>query len=210
MAQADDQFASLMQRIREGSQEAAQELFETYGPHIFRVVRRQLNRKLRSKYDSADFAQAVWASFFAVHPARKSFNSPEALISYLAEIARNKVIDVTRQRFQTIKYNVGREISLDQSESFEEQQLTSREPTPSQVVRARERREQIVATLSETQQRIIALLLEGYTHREIAAELDLNERTIRRLLRKVTPPSWSNDGSVGHSLPSLSYDTAEQ
>ncbi len=210
MAKGDQEFATLMQRIREGSQEAAQELFERYGPHIFRVVRRQLHRNLRSKYDSADFAQAVWASFFAVHPARRSFDGPEALISYLAELAKNKVIDATRQRFRTVKYNVGREESLERSETVKRQLPTSREPTPSQVVRAKERWDQIVANLSENQQRVITLLLEGYTHQEIAEELDLNERTIRRLVRKVTPQSWSQDGTVASSLPGAGCDTAAE
>jgi len=210
MPHHDHEFAALMERIREGSPEAAQELFERYGPHIFRVVRRQLHRNLRSKYDSADFAQAVWASFFAVHPARLRFEGPEALIAYLAEMARNKVIDATRQRFQTIKYNIGREESLEQSETIKRQQPASRDPTPSQVVRAKERWDQIVANLSETQQRVITLLLEGYTHEEIATRLGLNERTIRRLVRKVTPGSWSHDGTAVSSMPGSSYDTAAE
>ncbi len=201
MPQGDQEFLALMQRIRDGSEDAAQELFERYGPHIFRVVRRQLHRNLRSKYDSADFAQAVWASFFAVHPGRLRFDSPEALIAYLAELARNKVIDVTRQRFRTLKYNVGREQSLEQSEDRGQQLPASREPTPSQVVRAKERLDEIVSNLTETQQRVITLLLEGHSHQEIATRLELNERTIRRLVRKVTPGSWSQDGTAADSMP---------
>ncbi len=210
MAQGGNDFDALMQRIREGSQEAAQELFEIYGPHLFRVVRRQLHRTMRSKYDSADFVQAVWASFFAVEPEKTHFDTPEALISYLAKIARNKVIDAVRQRFGTIKYNVGRERSLEAAEMFNQRRVVSREPSPSQVVRAKERKDQIMARLSEAQQPIVALVLEGYTHREIAEKLGLNERTIRRVLHKVTPGSWIHGGRPVGPLPSAAIDTADQ
>lgn len=76
MEQGQQVFASLMQRVREGSQDAAHELFQQYGPHILRIVRRKLHKTMRSKYDSSDFVQAVWASFFAIEPAQYHFEAP--------------------------------------------------------------------------------------------------------------------------------------
>ena len=69
------EFALLMQSVREGSQEAARTLFERYGPHIRRVVRRKLHQKLRPQFDSVDFVQDVWASFFAQQGRQASFES---------------------------------------------------------------------------------------------------------------------------------------
>ena len=57
-------FPSLMQQISMGSEDAAWELVERYGELIRRAVRRVLNKKLRSKFDSLDFVQLVWSSFF--------------------------------------------------------------------------------------------------------------------------------------------------
>src|SRR5262249_44175004 len=57
------EFAALMQRLAGGSQEAARELYDRYGPHIRRVVRRRLIPALRPKFDSIDFEQDVWKSF---------------------------------------------------------------------------------------------------------------------------------------------------
>src|SRR5262249_36628315 len=86
-----EDFTALMQRVRSGSQDAAQQLVEQYGQHILRVIRRMLHKKLRSKFDSLDFQQDVWASFFADQP-QKTFDRPEALAAFLAKVARNKVL----------------------------------------------------------------------------------------------------------------------
>src|SRR3954468_10257310 len=86
-------FAALLERVCAGSEEAAQEFLRTYGPPILRVVRRRLHQELRSKYDSIDFEQAVWASFFAQDLRAYKFAGQEALVSYLITLATNKVID---------------------------------------------------------------------------------------------------------------------
>src|SRR5258708_36761050 len=111
----EQEFESLMQRLREGSQEAGRELFELYGPHILYVVRRRLTSKLRSQFDSMDFTQAVWASFFALPQANYSFSSPKELMSFLITMARNKVIDSIRQRLVFAKRNVTRTQSMERS-----------------------------------------------------------------------------------------------
>lgn len=63
----DDDFFLLMRRIREGSEDAAWELFEKYGGYIRRAVRRALNPRLRTQFESQDFVQMVWKSFFRMH-----------------------------------------------------------------------------------------------------------------------------------------------
>ena len=56
------EFASLMRRLRDGSEEAAWELVERFSSSVQRVIRRSLNEQMRSKFDSIDFVQAVWFS----------------------------------------------------------------------------------------------------------------------------------------------------
>src|SRR5262245_32263571 len=48
MVDSQQELRGLMERIRAGSQEAARELCDRYGSHILRVVRRKLDKKLRS------------------------------------------------------------------------------------------------------------------------------------------------------------------
>lgn len=185
MGQDSLEFGLLMQRVRAGSEEAAQELFERYGPHIFRVVRRRMTQKLRAKFDSADFVQAVWASFFAIPTCRQTFERPEALVAYLAQLASNKVVDAVRQRMQTAKYNVNRERSLDGSAAFQAGTVAGADPTPSQIIGAREEFAQLLKQLPARHQEIIVLLGEGHTHAEIAQRLNIDPKTIWRVLRQV-------------------------
>src|SRR5438552_17620213 len=96
MAEEQASFADLMRRIQEGSEEAARQLVQQYGPHIFLVVRRRLPEKLRPRFDSADFVQSVWASFFANRAELGRFQNAENLIAFLVVLAQNKVIDETR------------------------------------------------------------------------------------------------------------------
>src|ERR1700722_19418366 len=109
MREVEDDFRVLMERVRTGSDEAAREVFDRYSGHISRVVRRQLHQRLRSQYDSLDFLQAVWASFFALPPDQYRFHRSEDLIGFLSRMAYNKVVDVARRRFAVRKDNVNRE-----------------------------------------------------------------------------------------------------
>lgn len=99
----------LIARIQGGDEEAARELLNRYESKVRMVVRRQLPRLLRSRFDSLDFLQSVWGSFF--HRIRTGPNDLEEernLIAFLAWAARNKVIDEYR-RAASQKQNINRE-----------------------------------------------------------------------------------------------------
>jgi RNA polymerase sigma-70 factor (ECF subfamily) len=180
-----DEFKNLMQRVRDGSEDAARELLDRYGEHILRVVRRKLSRELRSKFDSVDFVQAVWASFFVGAPKQRDFDRPQALIAFLVTLAQNKVIDAVRQRMQSQKYNINRERALDGSVSADAAGLAAREPTPSQVAVANDEWRRLLADLPARYQRMLELLRQGHTQKDIARELGVNEKTVRRVLDKL-------------------------
>jgi RNA polymerase sigma factor (sigma-70 family) len=176
-----------MGRVREGSQGAAQELYERYWPHVIRVVRRKLDKKLRAKFDSADFAQAVWASFFVNPTHQYAFARPEELIAFLAQLAQNKLVDAQRQRYRTQKYNVNRERALEGSALLEALGVADRQPGPSQLAAAQEQWERLLDGQPPHYQRILHLLRQGSTHQEIARELGLSEKTVYRVIRKLDP-----------------------
>ena len=72
---------------------------------------------MRSKFDSVDFVQMVWASFFANPEQIAKFKESEQLIAYLASMARNKVVEETRRRLQYQRHNVKREFSYEFNET---------------------------------------------------------------------------------------------
>jgi RNA polymerase sigma factor (sigma-70 family) len=185
MADNPEKFRDLMERVRQGSQEASQELYHLYGHHILTVVRRKLHAQLRPKIDSLDFVQDVWASFFADQLRHRTFATPEELIAYLASVARHKVVDAFRTRMKRQKFNVNREKSLDGSAAFQVDRLIGADPRPSQVAVAKEAFDKLTTAQPDRYRRILDLLREHHTHEEIAEKLGLNEKTVRRLVEKL-------------------------
>ena len=178
-------FETLLARVREGDQGAAWTVVELYGPHILRAVRRKLNSELRSKFDSQDFVQAVWASFFADKTKVDDIDSPAQLIGLLGAIAKHKIIDQLRKRMRTQKYNVNRETSLNDSTTGYQANLTSQVPTPSDVLIAREQWERLLDEQPQHYRQIVELRFRGETLAAIAEKLELNEKTVRRVLAKL-------------------------
>src|SRR5262245_25454950 len=131
------EFAVLMRRLRDGSEEAAWELVEHYGSSVQRVIRRSLNEQMRSKFDSIDFVQAVWFSLFKERERFNSFQTPAQLSAFLMGMARNKLAHEQRRRMQTQKHDVRREQSAD-SVDQDREYLGSNSPRPSQIAQARE------------------------------------------------------------------------
>src|SRR6516165_874698 len=89
---------AFLDRIRAGDESAARELLARYEAQVRLVVRRQLPKLLRSRFDSLDFLQSVWASFFRrLHAGPERFEDPRFLVGFLTRVARNKVIDQYRR-----------------------------------------------------------------------------------------------------------------
>lgn len=172
--------------VKRGDSDAVWRLIEEYGPHIHRYVKRKLDRRIRSKFDSMDFVQMVWASFFR-HPSElATFDEPSDLLRFLYTMARNKVFDEYRRRLQTGKYNVTVEQSMGEDESRD--RLDGGGPTPSQIAIARERWEQIVNRSERTKQ-VVEMRIGGATYEEIGAALGIHERTARKIVDAIIDAS---------------------
>src|SRR5437773_11978642 len=85
-------FQELLREAQAGSEAAAKELYDTYVAHVLRCVRNRMWHRLRSKFDSQDFVQQVWASFFVGETKLPDFQTPDDLIAYLIRLATNKVV----------------------------------------------------------------------------------------------------------------------
>jgi RNA polymerase sigma factor (sigma-70 family) len=185
MADVQD-FRDLMRQVQAGSQEAARRLCDEYGSHILRVVRRRLPEQLRSKFDSIDFVQDVWASFFADPPREQRFDSPNALVAYLIRLAQNKVVAAYRQRLYSDKHGVRRETALQTAVADVTDPLPDRrQHTPSQWVMADERWQRMLSGQTPARRLALLMLREGSSHREVAERLGLSPKAIQRLLERL-------------------------
>lgn len=176
-----DEFEILVERIKGGSNDALSDLIEQYGESLSLVIRRRLHRLMRSQFDTDDFAQIVWASFFAGLERLSTFASAEAFERYLMQIAEHKVVDACRRRMILQKNNVNRECRLDAS--TRKMEIASGDPTASHVLSVREQWEQLLERLPEHYRQMISLRAAGDTCQEIADKLGVHERTVRRVLK---------------------------
>jgi len=178
------EFAQLMERVRTGCPEAARELFERYGKEIQLVVRKRLNPRLRTQFDSLDFAQDAWASFFHIPPEQYTFETPKELVNFLTRIARHKVIDEYRRRQRTLKHNRHDVHELPKRpDGVGIREPASRHPTPSQVAVAEEQWDQMLQNKPPQVRRALEMLRDGHSHREIAECLGVPTKLIQRVLQ---------------------------
>jgi RNA polymerase sigma factor (sigma-70 family) len=181
MSSAANEFELLMERVRLGDPEAGRELFERYGKAIQMVVRYRMDRRLRSQFDSLDFAQDVWASFFRIPAGDYAFRTPGELMAFLTRVVQYKMIDAYRKRCQHSKKS-GRKFRRSQS-NIDEQ--PARQPTPSQVAIGEEEWRRLLKNHPPKIQRALEMLREGYSRREIAERLDLHPKKIQRLIKSL-------------------------
>ena len=183
--ETDDELAGLLARARRGDEAALMRIAELYGPDLLRVVRRSLPRRLRSVYDSQDFVQAMWATFLRNEIDLNRFGTHGELLAYLSGIVSHKVTQQIRKRLVAQKASLNREVTL--SAWGEGQEIApQRHDTPSAFAMANERMEQLLRGQPEHYRRIIALKASGASAAEIAAALELNEGSVRRILTKAS------------------------
>lgn len=185
-----DEIGEFLQRIRNGDESAARELLTRYEAEVRLVVRRQLPRLLRSRFDSLDFLQSVWGSFFhRLRTGPADFEDSRHLVAFLARAAKNKVIDEYR-RAASQKGDMHREEPL-WIEGDRPRDLAAGGATPSQLAEAREAFGRLEQLVPQERREILAMKAEGLSAREIGERIGVSERTVQRVLedlrRRVEP-----------------------
>jgi RNA polymerase sigma factor (sigma-70 family) len=178
----------LIARARTGDEEAIGQLLTAFGEELRIMVRARLPRTLRTRFDSTDFVQAVWQSFFfELRDRPLEFANVHHLRGFLSGVVRNKIYEQHRRLTKTAKYALGREERLYVRRGGREigRDFVSPEPTPSQTVQASDRMAQLVAGCTPREVQVITLRYQGMTFEEIAARTGLGERTVRRVIEEV-------------------------
>ncbi len=177
-------FAVLMERVRAGSDEAVEQMLQLCRPQIYRIVRRRLGKELRSQYDSDDFVQSVWQAFFEHRSRILQFSQPDSLVAFLSQVASNKVVNACRKRLNAGNEHAKREPLLNDVKPGSDE-LTSEDPTPSEVAIKQEDWDQLVEGQPDRQRRMIEMRANGARVADIAAELNVSPRTVRRVFEKL-------------------------
>jgi RNA polymerase sigma-70 factor (ECF subfamily) len=186
----DDNFTDLMARARSGEPAAIRAFLSQFEPEVRMMVRARLPRRLRTQFDSSDFVQAVWQSFFYdLQQDRHEFANWEHVRGFLAGVVRNKVREQHRRLTRTEKYNVAREERLYVRRGDHEvvREVLSTEPSPSETAQAGDFLEKLTAGRHPRAAEVITLRYQGLTLMEIAGRTGMKERTVRRIIES----AWS-------------------
>src|SRR5271165_2207407 len=98
------EIVDLVARAKAGDETAIGEFLSRFEPEVRIMVRGRLPKMLRTQFDSMDFVQAVWQSFFTdLRSSSRQFENVHHLRGSLAGVARNKVYEEHRRLTRTKK-----------------------------------------------------------------------------------------------------------
>jgi RNA polymerase sigma factor (sigma-70 family) len=190
----EEDLADFLKRIQSGDEGAARELLQRFEAEVRLVVRRQLPRLLRSRFDSLDFLQSVWGSFFRrMRQSPTEFEDSRHLVAFLARAAKNKVIDEYR-RSASRKHDMHREEPL-WGDGRRAREVADSTDSPSEIAQAHEVYGRLQALVPEEKRSILQMKAEGLSSKDIGERLGISERTVQRVLedlRRRVETEWED------------------
>jgi RNA polymerase sigma-70 factor, ECF subfamily len=167
-----DEDASLLQRIREGQEEALQQLHRRYAPLVFHLACRSLDRAAAEEVVQDTFL-AVWRRARDFDPARGS------LRTWLLSIGHHRMLDELRAR--------SRRPQASGEPLLDHWTLSTDEPLPDETLWREYRREVVseaVAALPEPQRAALRLaFFADLSHEEVARTLRVPLGTAKTRIR---------------------------
>jgi RNA polymerase sigma-70 factor (ECF subfamily) len=170
----------LLARMRAGDLAAAEQLLLAHEPQLRLIVRRQLSRRLRAKFDSVDVVQSVWVRVLRnFRDGGCNIASTEHLRNFLVTVTRNCLTDRLRH------YRTPLECEQTLTDTGTTPAAASRQPRPSEVAQANEMWENLLAICPPEYHELLRLKREGLPLAAIAARTGLHEGSVRRIIRQL-------------------------
>jgi RNA polymerase sigma-70 factor (ECF subfamily) len=177
-----DSFAEFLTRLQSQHDDAARELFVRFANQLIALAQRHLGARLQHKVDPEDVVQSAYKSFFFRYDTKNlSIANWTSLWGLLTLITVRKCAE--RAAYHSAqRRDAAREQSLSPGDDAGSWlQPFDREPTPLEAAVLSETVAQLLADLDPDERPILELSLQGYTTREISAQLGRAERTVRLL-----------------------------
>jgi RNA polymerase sigma factor (sigma-70 family) len=177
-------FPELLDRARQGDEQAMTRLARQYEPELRVFASVQLGPALRPYLDSIDLVQSVHRCLLAGLRGNKfDISSPEKLLGLAVVMVRRKVARHWRQ--------LRRQSRLD-GKQFDQSpvpqllaSLSSSEVDPASAASLRDAVEHLWRHLTESERQVIELRLEGRSTAEVARELGLDADVLRVRLSRL-------------------------
>jgi len=171
---------ALLEKLNAGDSTALDELFRAYEPYLRIVVRRRLSPPLRSKFDSLDIVQSVWADVIdGVGQARWKFENTQQLRAFLLKMTQNRFIDRLRQNRTAIERGTdGPQAKIDE--------IPNRHAArASEATHADDLWQQMLKACPPAHHQLLEMKRAGASLAEIAQRTGMHESSVRRVLYQV-------------------------
>jgi RNA polymerase sigma-70 factor (ECF subfamily) len=187
---ADVSFRDLIARLQAGDDGAAGEVVRRFTRRLAALARTHLDTQIRAKMDPEDLVQSVYKSFFRrQRDGQFDLDGWDAVWTLLVVITVRKCASQA-EYFRAERRNPERERGPAAWGPID------REPTPAEAVALAETVADLLRGVGPADRPILELSLQGYTVKEICAQLGRAERTVwrvrerarNRLLRQMTSP----------------------
>jgi RNA polymerase sigma factor (sigma-70 family) len=168
---------SLLEKLANGESEAAERVFRDYEPFLRDMVRRRLTPMLRTKFDSMDVVQSVWADVLeGCRQGGWQFMDRAHLRAFLARVTYNHFANHCRRNRPALEHE--QTLVEDNSSAWPARD----QPRPSQVAQADELWATLMDLCPPAHRQILELKGQSMPLAEIADRTGLHESSVRRIL----------------------------
>ncbi len=168
-----------------GDEDAARQLFDRYAEQLVLLARKRISQRLASRIDPEDIVQSSFRTFFRrCEEGQFSFKDPDDVCKLLARITIHKT-------FRQIAYHkrAKRDATIETPHGDESQdmllKLVTCDPSPEEATTFVDQLEHFFALLGDEELRILKMRMEGHSNVDIAKELNISDRKIRRIMERV-------------------------
>ena len=180
MAEAPSEFAELLEKAKAGDEAALARLAEQYEPKVRIVARVLLGPALRPYLDSVDVVQSVHRSLLAgLRGGKFDLSTPANLVALAVTMLRRKVARQWRHLRKQQRLSLGSGGIPDDARADLLDRRAGADPDPADEAAFRDSAGKLYEQLTESEQQMLDLRLQGFGTDEIAARLGINPIALR-------------------------------
>ena len=152
--------------------------FAKYLTRLIALVQKRMSARLATRFDPEDVVMSAYRSFFSgMRDGRLTAETSQDVWRLLVEMSLHKLYRQAAYHFakkRAVDREIGGEVAVDVART--------REPTPESAAILADELAFLWTKLDDSERKILELRLQGFELTEIAAEVHLSERTVRRAL----------------------------
>ena len=188
MTPEEHEWQRLVDGLLRGDERVVREFYQSYAGLLHGIADRQISPEMRRRFDADDVVQSTFRTLFRrAQGGSFFFHDNERLWSLLCAITLTKVRSKSRYHSRG-KRQVSAETSTgigSEGEKKHRVEPSASGLSPAERAEFADAFEQFLAALSPEERGVVELKLQDFTNDEVAEQLNVSERTVRRILRRL-------------------------